>query len=104
MLAGRQQKIEIGQQPRDCPTDRSGPDDERPGPGDALGLPVLPPVLPSGVNKATGLAAALLDLGLSAHNAVGVGDAENDHAFLTMCECSVATANAVAAVVPSCTT
>ena len=39
-------------------------------------------VLPSGVNKATGLAAALSELGLSPHNVVGVGDAENDHAFL----------------------
>ena len=39
-------------------------------------------VLPAGVNKATGLAAALAELGLSPHNVVGVGDAENDHAFL----------------------
>ena len=39
-------------------------------------------VLPSGVNKATGLAAALEELRLSAHNVVGIGDAENDHAFL----------------------
>ena len=39
-------------------------------------------VLPAGVNKASGLAAALADLGLSPHNVVGVGDAENDHAFL----------------------
>jgi HAD superfamily hydrolase (TIGR01484 family) len=52
-------------------------------------------VLPSGVNKATGLNAALLELGLSAHNVVGVGDAENDHAFLHTCECSVAVANAL---------
>jgi HAD superfamily hydrolase (TIGR01484 family) len=52
-------------------------------------------VLPSGVNKATGLAAALEELGLSPHNTVGVGDAENDHAFLSFCECSVAVANAL---------
>ena len=39
-------------------------------------------VLPPGVNKASGVAAALRDLGLSPHNVVGVGDAENDHAFL----------------------
>src|SRR5215471_3195797 len=39
-------------------------------------------ILPSGVNKATGLRAALKELGLSPHNVVGVGDAENDHAFL----------------------
>ena len=55
-------------------------------------------VLPSGVNKATGLTAALAEMGLSAHNAVGVGDAENDHAFLAKCECAVAVANALPAV------
>lgn len=55
-------------------------------------------VLPSGVNKATGLAAALADLGLSPHNVVGVGDAENDHAFLSACECAVAVANALPAL------
>ena len=44
-------------------------------------------VLPAGVNKATGLRAALAELNLSPHNAVGVGDAENDHAFLNICEC-----------------
>jgi phosphoglycolate phosphatase (TIGR01487 family) len=52
-------------------------------------------ILPSGVNKATGLEAALQDLGLSAHNVVGLGDAENDHAFLAKCECGVAVANAL---------
>src|SRR5438105_3735986 len=52
-------------------------------------------ILPSGVNKATGLTAALQELGLSPHNVVGVGDAENDHAFLSLCECSVAVQNAL---------
>jgi hydroxymethylpyrimidine pyrophosphatase-like HAD family hydrolase len=52
-------------------------------------------VLPSGLNKATGLRAALESLQISAHNVVGIGDAENDHAFLSICECAVATANAV---------
>jgi hypothetical protein len=52
-------------------------------------------VLPSGVNKAFGLKAALAELSLSPHNVVGVGDAENDHAFLSSCECSVAVANAL---------
>src|SRR5499427_4462152 len=52
-------------------------------------------ILPSGVNKATGLKAALDELRLSPHNVVGVGDAENDHAFLALCECSVAVANAL---------
>lgn len=52
-------------------------------------------VLPSGINKATGLMAALTEMKLSPHNVVGVGDAENDHAFLNLCECSVAVANAL---------
>lgn len=51
--------------------------------------------LPSGLNKATGLRAALRELELSRHNAVGVGDAENDHAFLESCECAVAVADAL---------
>jgi hydroxymethylpyrimidine pyrophosphatase-like HAD family hydrolase len=55
-------------------------------------------VLPSGVNKASGLQAALEELSLSVHNAVGIGDAENDHALLTACECGVAVANAVPAL------
>ena len=52
-------------------------------------------ILPSGVNKATGLKVALTELGLSSHNVVGIGDAENDHAFLALCECSVAVENAL---------
>jgi HAD superfamily hydrolase (TIGR01484 family) len=59
-------------------------------------------VLPPGVNKASGLAAALAELGLSAHNTVGVGDAENDHAFLSLCEVSVAVANALPALKERC--
>ena len=55
-------------------------------------------VLPSGINKATGLAAALVELELSPHNAVGVGDAENDHALLVACECGAAVANALPAL------
>jgi hydroxymethylpyrimidine pyrophosphatase-like HAD family hydrolase len=55
-------------------------------------------VLPAGVNKATGLLAALKEMGLSAHNVVGVGDAENDHALLRLCEVSAAVANALPAV------
>jgi hypothetical protein len=55
-------------------------------------------VLPAGINKATGLAAALKELELSAHEVVGIGDAENDHAFLTYCAAAVAVANALAAV------
>jgi hydroxymethylpyrimidine pyrophosphatase-like HAD family hydrolase len=52
-------------------------------------------VLPAGVNKATGLTAALQELTMSPHNVTGVGDGENDHALLTLCECGVAVANAV---------
>ena len=52
-------------------------------------------VLPPGVNKATGLAAALSELQLSPHNVVGAGDAENDHAFLRVCGCAAAVANAL---------
>ncbi|HWR17196.1 MAG TPA: HAD-IIB family hydrolase [Terriglobales bacterium] len=52
-------------------------------------------VLPTGVNKATGLLKALEELRLAAHNVVAVGDAENDHALLSTCEFGVAVANAV---------
>ncbi|HJV26933.1 MAG TPA: HAD-IIB family hydrolase [Aromatoleum sp.] len=55
-------------------------------------------VLPAGVNKAFGLAAALQELDLSAPNVVGVGDAENDHAFLQACGCAAAVANALPAL------
>jgi hypothetical protein len=55
-------------------------------------------VLPPGVNKASGLKAALKDLGLSAHNVVSVGDAENDHAFLRASGYAVAVANALPAI------
>jgi hypothetical protein len=55
-------------------------------------------VLPSGVNKSTGMHTALAELHLSPHNVVGVGDAENDHAFLSACECAVAVANALPAL------
>ena len=59
-------------------------------------------VLPPLVNKATGLGSALEDLGLSPHNVVGIGDAENDHAFLDACELSVAVGNALPAVKERC--
>ena len=55
-------------------------------------------VLPTGVNKGTGLAAALAALGLSARNCVAVGDAENDHALLAAAEVGVAVANALPAL------
>jgi len=52
-------------------------------------------ILPPGVNKASGLSAALRELGLSPRNLVAAGDAENDHALLDMAEYSVAVANAI---------
>lgn len=52
-------------------------------------------VLPPGVNKATGLAAALDELKLSSHEVVGIGDSENDHALLHASELAVAVASAV---------
>ncbi len=55
-------------------------------------------VLPPGINKSTGVSAALAEIGLSPHNAVGIGDAENDHAFLGLCGCSVAVQNALPVV------
>src|SRR5688572_708360 len=59
-------------------------------------------VLPANMNKAAGMRAALAELGLSAPNVVGVGDAENDHAFLLACGCSAAVANALTAVKDEC--
>jgi hydroxymethylpyrimidine pyrophosphatase-like HAD family hydrolase len=55
-------------------------------------------VLPVGVNKATGLSAALAAMGMSPHEVVGVGDAENDHAFLSICGCGAAVSNALPAL------
>lgn len=52
-------------------------------------------VLPSPINKASGLAAALKAINFSEHNVVAIGDAENDHAFLNACECGVAVSNAL---------
>ncbi len=55
-------------------------------------------VLPSGINKAGGLEYALRKLGLSRHEAIGIGDAQNDHSFLEYCECAVAVANALPSI------
>ena len=52
-------------------------------------------VLPSGVNKASGLKCALDELGLDASAVVGVGDAENDHALLQLCGLGAAVSNAL---------
>ena len=55
-------------------------------------------VLPASVTKATGLHAALETMGVGAEQTVGVGDAENDHAFLQSCGLSVAVSNALPAL------
>ena len=53
-------------------------------------------VLPSGIDKMTGLQIALEELGLTAQEVVGIGNGENDHAFLDQCGFSAAVANSVA--------
>src|SRR5262245_26805305 len=52
-------------------------------------------ILPTGVNKATGLTAALGELGVTPGQVVAVGDAENDHAFLALCRVAAAVSNAL---------
>ncbi len=52
-------------------------------------------ILPAGVNKASGLAAALSALEISRHNTIGIGDGENDFVMLDKCECAVAVHNAL---------
>jgi hypothetical protein len=47
-------------------------------------------VLPQTLSKATGIRQALTILRLSPHNAVAIGDAENDHELLQACEVGVA--------------
>jgi hypothetical protein len=55
-------------------------------------------ILPSGVSKESGLRQALARLGVSRHNTMGIGDAENDHAFLRLVGYSAAVANAIPAL------
>lgn len=55
-------------------------------------------VLPAGVTKGSGLRGALARLGLSPLNCIGIGDAENDLAFLDVCGLPAAVANALPAV------
>lgn len=47
-------------------------------------------VLPQAISKSTGFKEALHVLRLSSHNAIGIGDAENDHDLLSACEIGVA--------------
>jgi hydroxymethylpyrimidine pyrophosphatase-like HAD family hydrolase len=55
-------------------------------------------VLPTSVDKASGLRAALDELALLPQSIVAIGDAENDQAFLAVCGCGVAVANALDAL------
>jgi hypothetical protein len=56
-------------------------------------------LLPAGVDKASGLAEGLRELGLvDPQRVVAIGDAENDHALLQQCGFGVAVANAVPAL------
>ncbi len=55
-------------------------------------------ILPSGINKASGLRAALEECKIDPTRVIGVGDAENDHAFLEICGLPVAVANALPAL------
>jgi hydroxymethylpyrimidine pyrophosphatase-like HAD family hydrolase len=59
-------------------------------------------VLPSGTNKATGLAKALKRLKIPPTAVVGVGDAENDHAFLESCAVAAAVENALPSLKERC--
>lgn len=52
-------------------------------------------VLPPGIHKASGLAAALAELGLVAADIAAIGDAENDIVFLRQCGYAVAVGNAL---------
>lgn len=54
--------------------------------------------LPADVTKASGLAPALKALGVTCGRTVGIGDAENDQAFLRACGVAVAVANALPSV------
>jgi hydroxymethylpyrimidine pyrophosphatase-like HAD family hydrolase len=52
-------------------------------------------ILPQGVSKSSGTAAALFDVGEPAAACVAVGDAENDVPMLALAGCAVAVANAL---------
>lgn len=49
-------------------------------------------ILPQAVSKGVGLRRALTMLRVSEHNTIGIGDAENDHELLRVCELAVAVA------------
>jgi len=55
-------------------------------------------LLPAGITKGAGLQRVLAELHLSPHNAVAVGDAENDLSMFSIAEIGVAVSNAIASV------
>jgi hypothetical protein len=55
-------------------------------------------ILPQGIDKAAGLKATIAKLHITPEQIIGVGDAENDLAFLTLCGYSVAVNNALPSV------
>jgi hydroxymethylpyrimidine pyrophosphatase-like HAD family hydrolase len=55
-------------------------------------------ILPANVSKGSGLLHALGAMELSRHGVIAIGDAENDHSLLHVCEIGVAVANAVPAL------
>jgi HAD superfamily hydrolase (TIGR01484 family) len=55
-------------------------------------------ILPPGIDKGSGLVAALKELQLPPEAVVGIGDAENDEPFLRLCGSSIAVANAMPAI------
>lgn len=55
-------------------------------------------ILPTGVNKATGLSAALAHMHVEPKEVAAIGDAENDRALLSMCGIGVAVSNAVSTI------
>jgi len=55
-------------------------------------------VLPAGVDKGTGFRATLAELVLPSASVLGIGDAENDYAFLSLCGFSVAVGNAISSL------
>ncbi len=52
-------------------------------------------ILPTGVNKASGLGTALATLRMSGETVIGIGDGENDHSLLRACGLGVAVSNAL---------
>ncbi len=55
-------------------------------------------ILPAGVNKGSGLLNALRHLGVSPHDTLAIGDAENDHSLFDVAEFGVAVADAVSSL------